>query len=260
MRLCRIKNKIIGLNQPKVCVPLVGVNDEEILAHADRVLEESGGDGKVDMVELRGDYYESLNDKDCLTKLLGTLLDKLGDVILLFTVRSESEGGEALSFCSPSIAEINAYVIRNKLADMVDVELFSGTDSVKELIMLAKENDVKIILSNHDFNTTPDAEVIVNRLRSMQDLGADIAKIAVMPENKMHVLNLLAATSIMSDGYAEIPIVTISMGRLGAITRMCGELFGSSITFAAMGKTSAPGQIPVGELNYFLNMIGKLCN
>ena len=106
-------------------------------------------------------------------------------------------------------------MIEKATADMVDIELFSGAEQAEEMIGIAKEKGVKIIMSNHDFQTTPDASTIVNRLRSMQDLGADVAKIAVMPENKMHVVNLLAATAMMQEAYAEVPVVTMSMGKMG---------------------------------------------
>ena len=71
-------------------------------------------------------------------------------------------------------------MIEKAMADMVDIELFSGAEQAEEMIGIAKEKGVKIIMSNHDFQTTPDASTIVDRLRSMQDLGADVAKIAVM--------------------------------------------------------------------------------
>lgn len=255
MKYCEIRNKIIGSGRPKICVPLVGTTDEEMLWQADKVLEEAGNEGIIDMVEFRGDFYEGLNDMKQLSAILGMLRDKLGDIILLFTVRSEKEGGEPLKFDTPSVREINSFVIKNKLADMVDLELFSDS---AELVGLAKENDVKVIMSNHDFETTPDTDIIVNRLGRMQALGADIAKIAVMPENKMHVIKLLEAT-VMSNECTHIPIVAISMGKAGAISRMSGELFGSAISFAVIGKASAPGQIPVGELAGMIEMIEGYC-
>lgn len=258
IRYCKIKQKTIGFERPKICVPLVGRSDKEILGQADAIRIAAEKD-TIDMVEFRADYYEALNDENHLSILLKQLQDKFRDIIFLFTIRSEQEGGEKLDFNSPGISEINSFVIRNRLADMVDVELMSGTETVAAQVKLAGKHNVKIIMSNHDFNTTPDTEVIVNRLRNMQDLGADVAKIAVMPECRMHVLNLLAAAAVMNDRYAKVPIVTISMGKNGAISRMCGELFGSAITFSVLEKASAPGQIPVHELNEMMEIIHRYC-
>lgn len=255
-RYCKIKKCIIGFERPKVCVPLVGATPEEVLDQANQVAQTQQS-STIDMVELRGDYLSVLSDYEQLDKLLADIAQILPDTILLFTIRSEKEGGERLSFSEPTSFDINRHVIENRLADIVDVELFSGTENAKELITLAHEHDVKIIMSNHDFQTTPDANVIVNRLRSMQDLGADIVKIAVMPENKMQVLNLLAATVMMQENYAEVPIVTMSMGKIGAISRVSGHLTGSAITFASLECASAPGQIPVVAVNTMLDEFEK---
>ena len=89
----------------------------------------------------------------------------------------------------------------------------------------------------------------------MQDMGADIPKIAVMPQNKADVLTLLAATEEMYRCYADRPLITMSMSATGVITRLCGEVFGSAMTFGAVGQVSAPGQIPVEKLNSALEII-----
>lgn len=258
IRYCKIKNCILGLDQPKICVPLVGATEEELLSQADEIAKASC-DSTIDMVEFRGDFFLELSNMDRLSSVLKAVAKKIPDQILLFTIRSEKEGGEKLSADCPSIYDINHYVIQHKLADMIDVELFSGAEDAKKLIDYAHENGVKVIMSNHDFSTTPDANVIVNRLRSMQDLGADVAKMAVMPENKMHVINLLAATTTMAENYAKVPIVTMSMGKLGAISRVTGEIFGSAITFASLKQASAPGQIPVAEMKDAMKLIHKYC-
>ena len=252
IRYCKIKHCIIGFDRPKICVPLVGRAAEEIIAQADQI-RQSQRSSAIDMVELRGDYLDILPDYEVLDRLLAKVAEILPEKVLLFTIRSEAEGGEKLAFTTPTIYEINRHVIEKATADMVDIELFSVAEQ-------AKEKGVKIIMSNHDFQTTPDASTIVNRLRSMQDLGADVAKIAVMPENKMHVVNLLAATAMMQEAYAEVPVVTMSMGKMGAISRISGQVFGSAITFASFAEASAPGQIPVDKMDEALTLIEKYCN
>ena len=91
----------------------------------------------------------------------------------------------------------------------------------------------------------------------MQDLGADILKIAVMPNDKKDVLKLLAATEEMANEYADRPIITMSMAGTGVISRLCGEVFGSAVTFGSAKKASAPGQIDVEDLNQVLNLLHK---
>ena len=48
----------------------------------------------------------------------------------------------------------------------------------------------------------------------------------------------------------------MSMGRLGVISRVAGELTGSAMTFATNGKASAPGQIPIEEMRQILSIMG----
>lgn len=116
---------------------------------------------------------------------------------------------------------------------------------------------VKVVASNHDFHKTPAKSDIIYRLRKMQDMGADIPKIAVMPQNKRDVLTLLAATEEMVTDYADRPIITMSMAGTGVISRLCGEVFGSSMTFGAAKKASAPGQMGVADLSTVLDLLHK---
>ena len=62
----------------------------------------------------------------------------------------------------------------------------------------------------------------------MQDYGADIPKMAVMPKSKQDVLTLLSATLEMSEQFADRPIITMSMAGTGVVSRLTGETFGSA--------------------------------
>jgi len=91
----------------------------------------------------------------------------------------------------------------------------------------------------------------------MQDMGADIPKIAMMPRNTQDVITLLSATNRMFTEFADRPIVTMSMSGKGVISRLSGEVFGSAMTFGAVGQVSAPGQIPVEKLNLVLDILSE---
>ena len=94
----------------------------------------------------------------------------------------------------------------------------------------------------------------------MQTLGADIPKIALMPNCKKDVLTLLEATLEMSEQYADRPIITMSMAGTGVVSRLTGETFGSALTFGAASPASAPGQIGVHEVPQVLDIIQKTRN
>lgn len=250
-----IKGIVMGSGIPKVCIPLMGKTEDEIISEAEKMA--SVKDTNIDMVEFRGDYYRDLGNMDKLSAVLLKLQSIFKDKILLFTIRSSKEGGEKLDFTTPTVNDINLYVAKNKLADMVDVELFSGDDAIADIIQASKESGVKIIMSNHDFNATPSKDTIIERLTQMQKLGADIAKIAVMPQSKQDVITLQEALCYIYESSDTTPLVGISMGKLGAISRIAAQAFGSAMTFATLGKASAPGQIPVEHLNQALSIINQ---
>ena len=85
----------------------------------------------------------------------------------------------------------------------------------------------------------------------MEEMGADVAKLAVIPRSRQDVLDLLQAT-VTADERMNIPVVTMSMGGLGVVSRLCGSLTGSAMTFAAVGETSAPGQIAAEKMQNIL--------
>ena len=249
MNTVKVRNVEIGSGVPKICVPIVGVTKEDILAEA-----KSFDNIPVDVVEWRVDWFENVLDFSKVKDTLKDLRAVLGDTPLLMTFRTSKEGGEK-SIEIDDYAMFNIKVAETGYVDLIDVEVFTGDDVVKKVIAGAHNAGVKVIASNHDFNKTPDKDDIISRLRKMQDLGADILKIAVMPTNKKDVLTLLAATEEMYSDYAERPIITMSMAGTGVISRLCGEVFGSSLTFGAAGKASAPGQMGVNDLSTVLALL-----
>ena len=53
----------------------------------------------------------------------------------------------------------------------------------------------------------------------------------------------------------QTPVITMSMGALGAVSRLCGEAFGSAMTFANPGQASAPGQVALDVVNEVLESL-----
>jgi 3-dehydroquinate dehydratase-1 len=245
----KIKNTIIGEGVPKICIPIIGKTKDEIINSAKEL-----ADAPHDLVEWRADFFDDVFDFSKVSEVLAALRDCLSDTPLLFTFRSSNEGGEKSIDVQEYVA-LNKAVILSNYADLVDVELGMGDDILANLVEVAHLHDVKIIASNHDFEKTPSHDEMIFRLQKMQDIGADIAKLAVMPTTKIDVLNLLAVTEEFKDRYAKVPIVTMSMASMGLISRISGEVFGSSITFGTVGKASAPGQMNASTLNQVLQSL-----
>lgn len=244
-----IRNVKIGEGRPKICVPIVAENKEQIVDLARTVKNMS-----VDVVEWRADLFDSVFDSCKVKELLGELREVLEDIPLLFTFRTTKEGGNR-TLSDEQYIEINKYVCDTGYVDMIDVEMFSGEDIIKEIIAYAHEKKVKVIGSNHDFGGTPSKKQIVTRLQLMQHFQADIIKIAVMPKDKSDVIDLLLATEEMVSKHAKVPVVTVSMSKLGVVSRITGELFGSAMTFATVGAASAPGQISADSVHMILEAL-----
>lgn len=251
MNVLTIKGVSIGEGMPKIIVPLMGKTEKQILKEAEAV--------KLldpDIVEWRADVFEKADDNEAVIKMISKLRESLRDKLFLFTFRSHKEGGSKEMDVGSYIALLET-AIRTKDIDFIDIELFSGEANVEALVSLAGENGVYVIMSNHDFQKTPAKDEIISRLRKMQELGAHIPKIAVMPKDAGDLLTLLDATYTMKTKYADRPMITMSMAGTGLVSRLSGEVFGSACTFGAGEEASAPGQIPVSELRNVLEVLHK---
>lgn len=249
MNTIKVRDIEIGAGAPKIIVPIVGVTKEDILNEA-----KTFDSIPVDVVEWRVDWFEHVFEFDKVEDVLKELRTVLGNIPLLLTFRTKKEGGEKV-IDTKDYKELNLRAAKTGYVDFIDVEIFTGDDVVREIIDGAHAAGVRVIASNHDFFKTPAKSDIIYRLRKMQDMGADIPKIAVMPQSKRDVLTLLCSTEEMVTDYADRPIITMSMAGTGVISRLCGEVFGSSMTFGAAKKASAPGQMGVNDLNTVLDLL-----
>lgn len=248
MKPIEIKGVKIGEGMPKICVPIVGITREDILEQARQIKNSF-----AELVEWRVDWYAESSNVQEVKKVLGLLRDELPDHPIIFTFRTKAEGGEKEISFAKYVELLQEIACTNKV-DFIDIEVFKDC-GIRTLICEIQEQGVKVIGSNHDFVKTPEKKEIIRRLCYMQELGVDIPKIAVMPCSEEDVTILLEATREMSSRYAKCPIVTMSMGKLGMVSRVEGEKYGSAMTFGTIGKASAPGQIPIEELKSMLEKI-----
>lgn len=246
MNTVKIRGLELGTGIPAICIPNIGKTKEEILSLAGQYKEMP-----MDLMEWRVDWFEGVRDLSEVREVLSALRSLLGDTPLLFTFRSLEEGG-ACALDGAAYTALNQAAADTGMTDLIDVELFRTGVSVPGLIDYIHAAGAKVIVSSHDFEKTPPKSEILCRLRQMQDLGADIPKIAVMPRSRRDVLTLLAATEEMASDYADRPIITMSMSGTGSISRIACEAFGSCLTFGSGSAASAPGQIEAEELRRML--------
>ena len=248
-RIVKVRNVKIGDGIPKICIPITDTDFDGVKKSV-RLIENS----PHDMVEWRADFYKDLADPEVRIKPMMYLRNSLPDDPILFTIRTSVEMG-VLEIDTADYVTLNLAVIDSGLIDLVDVELSRGDKAVRTVVEAAHKAGVKVIVSRHNNINTPDCDVIVGNLCQMQDLGADIVKFAVTPRSERDVLRLLDATLAMKEDHNTTPVITMSMGKLGVISRICGEVFGSAVTFGTAGKASAPGQLPANQLSIYLKSL-----
>lgn len=144
----------------------------------------------MDVVEWRADFYEDVFDLAKTVDTAKALRKALGETPILFTFRTKKEGGEK-EIDADTYTALNKAVAESGAVDAVDVEIFSGDDVVRQNIANIHAAGKLVVGSNHDFFKTPAKSDLIYRLRKMQDMGADLPKIAVMPTCRADVVTLM---------------------------------------------------------------------
>lgn len=248
MSSLKIRDLIIGQGIPKIAVSITGKTEKEILDII-RKIDKT----KIDLVEWRVDFFEDLLDIKRVLEVLRLIRKQLIDKAIIFTFRREKEDVER-RISTDYYINLNKTIAELGMVDLIDLEVFSIYEEIKDLIEIIHEKGIFVIGSNHDFLKTPSEDEMIEKLRSIEETGVDILKLAVMANSSADVLRLLNVTNKMKV-QAKKPIVAISMGKLGIISRISGQIFGSSITFGALDSLSAPGQISVDELYKVLKLL-----
>ena len=263
------------MEKVKVCVPITGQNQTEIESQALAIAATA-----ADVVEWRFDLATALypsvqaanahtrdaaeddrsanidvssEDARQLQAMLARLRALLPGKALLFTIRTQRQGG---SFPNDAAAyrQFCTLALASAQLDYLDLEDTTAAEDSRVLIGFAHDKGVRVIASYHDFEKTPAVEEILGKLRALRAMGADILKTAYMPTKTSDVAVLFLATArFQEEDAAQHPLITMSMGELGRISRLVGGAFGSMLTFATVGECSAPGQMPIEEVRAALS-------
>lgn len=232
---------VLGAGAPKLCAPLAGGTLAALLEEAALLVRSS-----ADMAEWRADYFEALAAPEQVLDTAAELRQALAGRPLLFTCRTQAEGGgRAIGW--QNYRRLNVAMAQSGQVDALDIELAADETLLAELVGTAGENGVRVVLSRHYLGHTPPVDEMIECLARMHALGADLPKLAVTAQSFADALRLMDA----ADRYTRAcgrPVIALAMGQPGGITRLAGGLYGSAVSFGALRRATAPGQMPVAEL------------
>ena len=231
-----------GQDRALICTPLVGRSAATVLAELAAILPKA-----PDLIEWRIDYFDAIADQRQVLDTAALLREQAGSVPIIFTRRSVQEGGEPIALDEDGVVDLYAALCASGYVDFVDYELGQAQHHRRRVRAVSQAHGVALIASHHDFDRTPTPAEMLDILVRAEREGADVAKLAVMPRAPADVLHLLEAT-LLANTALRIPLITMSMGSLGAISRVCGWRYGSSVTFGVGQRVSAPGQISIEAL------------
>jgi 3-dehydroquinate dehydratase-1 len=240
-----------GARFPAICAPLTGRTPDALLAETAVVAAK-----KPDLIEWRADFFGGLGEAKAVCSLAGRIKQAARGIPILFTCRWNHEGGERISLSQAEVAHLLRAVCESGHVEFIDFEMGNEADLVRQVREASRARQIQLVLSFHDFQRTPGIAALKQRFEQAEQMGGDIAKVAVMPENMDDVLTLLDAT-LHSSRKLRIPLVSMAMAGDGAVTRICGGAFGSAMSFAVGQSASAPGQMPIEELDAAMAILRK---
>lgn len=239
----------LGSGRTKIAAPLVGTTPDQLWHEAEAVVT-----AEVDVAEWRVDHLLAARGTVAppadLAQILAGLRARLGQTPLLATVRTSREGG-AVEIADDNFQTLVTALVESAAdpdagPDAVDVELARGA-ALAAVLPRARALGVPVVVSAHDFETTPEPGAMLAHLEAMAAAGGDVVKLAVTAHSPLDVLALLAATHEAARRI-DRPVITMAMGPAGVVSRMAGEVFGSALTFGSVLAPSAPGQVEVSRL------------
>lgn len=207
-------------------------------------LDRSRYDG-ADVIEWRADFL----DKNEILTVAPAVFEKFAGREILFTLRTRGEGGQ-IDLTSEEYLAIIQDIQSIYHPDYIDFEFYSHREVFEQMLEFSN-----LVLSYHNFQETP--ENMMEILSELTSLSPKLVKVSVMAHNEQEVLDLMNYTRGFKTLNPEQDYVTISMGKIGKISRLTADLTGSSWSYASVGEESAPGQIPLENMRRIRELLNE---
>lgn len=213
-----------------ICTSIQNRNYGEIL----EILSSPG----IEMAEIRLDRCPL--DEEQTADLFGN-----SDTPLIATCRISESGSEREAWQKLRTA-IEAG------ARFADLEIEASAQMSKNFQKLCRQNGTEIIRSYHNFEDTPDDEVLQMALARCFRYGADIAKIVTTCRSEDDAARVESLYSIVLEDVSSMQgrLVAFGMGAEGKGTRIECLRRGAPFSYAALteGEATAPGQWTTEEM------------
>ena len=199
----------------------------------------------ADIIEWRADFLP----KEAILQVAPAIFEKFAGRELVFTLRTRSEGGQ-IELSSEEYVQMIKEVAQLYQPDYIDFEYFSYKDVFDQMLDFPN-----LVLSYHNFQETP--ENLMEILSELTSLNPKVVKIAVMANTEQDVLDLMNFTRGFKTLNPEQEYVTISMGKVGKVSRITSDVTGSSWSFASLDEASAPGQISLSSMKKIRELLNE---
>lgn len=249
--MVEIRDIKIGQEKPKITVPIYGKTEQVVVENARRAFR-----SPADIIEWHADDFESWQDDASVLRALKMIRMNIESKVFLFTFRTSDEGG-TLKVKDDEYIHILKLAMDSRLIDLLDVECCVSEYRATEIISYAKQKNVPVIGSNYAYEKVLSVGEMDFRIRYMQRLGVDIAKIVVIPDRKKDIYRILNATYDLSEDL-DLPISVIGKGDDGKYTRVLCELFGTAITYGTLDPSENPGEIDVWKLASMIDSLHEM--
>ena len=199
----------------------------------------------ADIIEWRADFLP----KEAILQVAPAIFENFAGRELLFTLRTRAEGGE-IDLDSAEYVQIIKDVAQLYQPEYIDFEYFSHKDVFEEMLDFPN-----LVLSYHNFQETP--ENMMEILSELTSLTPKVVKVSVMAHTEQDVLDLMNFTRGFKTLNPEQEYVTISMGKVGKVSRITSDVTGSSWSFASLDEASAPGQISLSSMKKIREILNE---
>jgi len=226
MPRARIGKVVLRPAVPHVIAPFTDRTPERVL--------HSAAKRGLSLLEARVDRFENIEPSHVIE-----VLERARAILpVLATVRFRGQGG---AFAKTERERLALYRAIAPHADALDVELDARIRP--EVAKAARKARATLVLSHHDFKTTPAAAPLDDVVNRAAKAGADIIKISTYVRVESSVTSLAR----LMLRHTKKPLVVIGMGSKGRPTRVEFPVLGSLFTFATIDGKSAPGQMSLAE-------------